>query len=242
MFPRRCKARSIGYAPGHHEAAPLLGNPLLETIHAVHARWTRSTSGNFSRVALPWVISQIIAKRYPGRTSVTWKWRCGEPHKLCASIQRIKGSGDIYYWDHFFGMLRGACKKMVCLTGGDDHVRLYESFASAVLQGAGTQRSPGRSRVGLPHTPRKDLLAGPWDTATDRRPGDRAAGGDFADLLHRRISTGYGNRQRTGAVLFRGRGREAGYRKGKNEVFPGQKLIRYTKRWNYLFCIISNTL
>ena len=41
---------------------------------------------------------------------------------------------------------------------------------------------------------------------------------------------GMGIAGRDGTVLLRGRGRKAGHREGKDEVSPGQNLIRYSKK------------
>ena len=60
--------------------------------------------------------------------------------------------------------------------------------------------------------------------------GERTARGNLPDILHRRISAGHGDRQRTGALQFRGRGGKAGHRKSQSEASPCQELIRYIQR------------
>ena len=80
------------------------------------------------------------------------------------------------------------------------------------------------------HAPGEHRLAGPGAAAPCAGSGDRAAGGDVPGILHRRVSTGHGDRQGDRAIFLRGRGREASHREGESVASPVQKLIRYTKK------------
>ena len=84
--------------------------------------------------------------------------------------------------------------------------RLHESLARTVLPRAGALKSPGGIGTGIQRNQSEVRPARPGDPAAAGGSGERTAGGNLPDLLHRRLSAGHGDCRGAGALLLRGRG------------------------------------